>query len=513
MGRGSSPFVRNPRKNIPAAKRLQAHMHLAQFAKLVAPLRLPSVPTAELHTAMTALVEAEVAWPTETKKGLFQRRVAELMPRILEGSDSDLRAFVVVCRPWRSEDDDGVFDPFNPKLVDLDGSLAERLAAATKYIMRELLFDLLMEGEERAALALKVCAVFLESFGEGMPESVDDDVEQWMCEALMCWRAFQTLLRPDLIDLSVEADFQAIKARSVKEKSILGMAKEVFVSHEFYKEKLKLWELSAPNLKVFGKKLTKHMRDVQKSPPAATLEGIAWCKSLLADLREFRVKLRRGSCDEFELCLSRAVADLSKVVLDMSGNHTLVHPLEAVLTDASEVFPQNAALREALEQARTVLKSVDHGERLSKVKELLAGIAGMASDTKDLRDYLGAADIMTVARNVEACAGLHFKVSGEFDANLWSFMSASCDSSPRHLGTTQRWQIVWGSCPASRRSSCTSRWTASSLTSRSWGSGRICASCVRHGWRWARTSRHESRPTRTCNSSRASLPRPSSLMA
>lgn len=315
LGRGSSPFVRNPRKNIPAAKRLQAHMHLAQFAKLVAPLRLPSVPTAELHMSMTALVEAEVAWPTEAKKGLFQRRVAELMPRILEGSDSDLRAFVVVCRPWRSEDDDGVFDPFNPKLVDLDGSVAERLAAATKYIMRELLFDLLMEGEERAALALKVCAVFLESFGEGMPESVDDDVEQWMCEALMCWRAFQTLLRPDLIDLSVEADFQAIKARSVKEKRILGMAKEVFVSHEFYKEKLKLWELSAPNLKVFGKKLTKHMRDVQKSPPGGHLGGHCLVQVVIGGLagvpgqvaarlmRRVRVVLVARGCGPQQGCL------------------------------------------------------------------------------------------------------------------------------------------------------------------------------------------------------------------
>ena len=118
--------------------------------------------------------------------------------------------------------------------------------------MRYFLYELLMLGKEAAPTSLKVCEAALEKFQLDAPDA-DDALEQWLCEMMTVWRGFQALLRPDIMDLNFDNDLSSIKNKSMKDKTVLGIGKEVLVSCDYYKGLLKDWEVAAPHLKVRAK--------------------------------------------------------------------------------------------------------------------------------------------------------------------------------------------------------------------------------------------------------------------
>jgi hypothetical protein len=385
-------------------------MNLVNVAKVVAVLRIPSLPEKELHAGLRALVEAEVELPSETKRALVQREVFHLTQKVLEGSEEALLAMLHVCRPWRNSTDDDTFDPLKPKVVDLDGSVLEVLAVATKYMVKNILMELLLQGEEKSALVATVCRVSHKVFTESLEAEVDEVIESWICELTTLWSAFYGLLTPSVVDAAVENDIKAIRDSKKSDKSVLSIGKDILMSSEFYKEKLKTWELFAPDLKSSGKSLGKITTLLKNQVPDMVSESLDAYREALHNLQIVKLKTRPNCCDQVEGDMEQVLSLYANGITDQSGMDLMtVKSLESLMAEACKAFPASLLFKKAGERVKTSLGRVDEQARMAWVSEAIVTWGKQLKDPEN--DGTIKNDIKEIANKLSSCDGLELDMT------------------------------------------------------------------------------------------------------
>lgn len=391
-------------------------MNLVGIAKIVAVARIPTLPEKELHAGLKALADAEVELPSLTKKALVQREVYTLTAKVLEGSEEALVSLLCVCRPWRNSKDDDQFDSLKPKIVDLDGSVAEITAVATKYLVKNVLQEILLLGEDKAELVATVCRVSHESFTHNLEGELDEAIEAWVCELTTLWSAFAGLLTPSCLDVSVDNDIRGVKESRKSGKSILSIGKDILISNDFYKEKLRTWELFAPDLKSCSKSMAKISALLKKGDLSMEVAVLDSYREALNSLQVCKLKTRPMCCDELDSDMQRYLSKFAdSITSDFAVELQVVKALESLVADASKAYPTVINFKKAGEQIKVALSRVDAQARTVAVGNSFVALAAVISSGET--DF-ALHHLQNISKDIVACDGLEFAISKDIGAAL-----------------------------------------------------------------------------------------------
>ena len=316
----------------------------------------------------------------------------------LNGNEEAMQEIAAALAPWKLKvlDQEGIasalpFDPMQPVLSQVDGSVVEHCRTFLHRMFKELLVPLMMKGEDSETIVVKFCKTMIAFFESSLPEDAEDEVEETICASLQAWRVVECLWCPGKLDTDAGEELNGIL--DAKKTSPLYCLRTVFMSETTaYPKLVRNFQTAQPYVKKYAPKIRDLLRKCKEDQDA--LATTSWLKAALDDMCLFRSNLRAGAADEVcqaifakvEQVFAFAATDECKLL------HTAaVQQILAALSMAEVLFPRLGNCSHILNTLKDQVRQADCGQKLDELQAAIANYFG--NSTKDMVVYDGIAKI------------------------------------------------------------------------------------------------------------------------
>ena len=341
--------------------------------------RIYSLELGELDVALKAVLAEKVQLPGVVCKDLVLMKRNSLVG---EGNTSAVfERLMEVVFPWRTKDEaKSEFDPFNPKLRDLDIELHTKrqimMSTATKVLIA------LLAGGEADCKTLQACVDMLQArldaaVGSGF-ELDSSDVTS-ICDYLAAFQYLTQLLAPPTL-LTPDADFAVYTSNPTSEQPVLQLFRTAVTESPFYNTKLA--ELTSPRVMQALKELGGQVESSTAEMNAATTGGeiVKALHDVVPLVASLVTRVPEVVTKDIRTLVLQKVAELSQMLSQQGGGaHAFsctcslaqCNEMQEIFSEFSTFFPVDPRIPAIMSQVATKMRSLQIDKHRTELADAL----------------------------------------------------------------------------------------------------------------------------------------------
>jgi hypothetical protein len=333
----------------------------------------------ELHKALTTVLPEVTELPIVVCKDLLAIERDSLLREAK--SKQGISAIFELTYPWPTDAENAMpFDPFQPRLCQLNLEPEVKIKFLTSTMIKNLLVPFLMKGESGVPRALDVLDVMeprIEKAAGSSPDLSPVEV-QALCDYLLTFRYFRQLLDPSTL-LHADADLTVYSTKAFSGEGPFDLAVSSAKETPFYSSKIQ--ELTNPKILLaideLGPVIETHIESLANSAADRMLMLVS-LQMVSVDLGKIQARLPKQMIEKFEGLALRSLKGFFSEVLKSNEGHRLDLQLcaagQKILSEFSTSYPMDHDIPDFMAQMSSFLRDAQLGSHRDALNESVAEV-------------------------------------------------------------------------------------------------------------------------------------------